>query len=219
MANQVKREPILPPRILFAILPIVFILGCGSGQEGANSESGTGGDFSAPIPRALVNLTGGTLTAEVIVDGTGSPHPLTVQNNQVTGTISGLSLGSHTFTINYYINDVIVATGTASGTVTAGPPTQVTIASISYPDTDGDGFTNLGELAIFGATSTAWNDPSVRPPSETTRSSAKYIVADSVGVSSFIGESTSTNYTVAGIPSLLESASSSGANYTITPGP
>jgi hypothetical protein len=181
------------------------LLGCGSaadppGTDMAGEQAGSSENFSTPLSVRLQKHLTSNLTAEVIVDG-GAPIPLTIDiaGKRVIGPVGDLSPGNHIFEIRYAINGVLVASGTASAVISAGQNTIVTITSLRYPDSDGDGFTNLAELEIFGFTSVAWNDPNTRPLAEIPRFSANYVMTDAIGTSPTVGASTSKDYSLTGM--------------------
>src|SRR3989304_9740287 len=187
---------------LFSIPVGIFIIlmtfGCGSITDhqdatgpGGENRVEAAGDFSAPIPSTLARhlVTGGGLTAQVIVDG-GAPVNMTVDvaGNKVNGTIGALQGGSHTIEIVYFINGDEVARGSKSVTVAAGATTTVSFAAsdLRYTDTDKDGFTNLAEMER----GTDWNNPTGKPAAELPRSSANYVLNDTMGVSPTDGKTT-----------------------------
>lgn len=183
--------------IFLGLFLLLLTTGCGQDFDpGMEGEIGPAGEnFSTPIPgligREKLVLTPGELTAEVVVDG-GSPTALDVDldNKKVSGTIEDLSEGDHTFVVNYYINNVLVASGEQTAFIQAGTNTTVAIPSIRYPDSDGDGFTNLAELE-------SGTDPllaSSRPPSEFPRFSKNYVLFDVAGLSFLTGHAESENY-------------------------
>lgn len=195
---------------------LLFLAACGQGVDpqpgGAGLEPGN--NFSAPLPGRLQKQFNGTLTAQIVVDG-GAPVGLTVDlaGNTVTGQINDLSPGNHTFVINYFLSGVIVATASTTGTITAGGTTPIAFASnsIIYPDTDGDGFTNLAEIE----SNTLPNDPNSRPPGEGPRHSTNYVMADIMGISPVVGDATSTAYKTTSVTSSL--GRSTSANYVLGP--
>ncbi|MFY9268745.1 MAG: hypothetical protein WAO55_03230 [Candidatus Manganitrophaceae bacterium] len=198
-------RPYFIPALLFLGILSLTLPGCGPSAESpgggpAGEGFGSPENFSVPLPARLQKHLTSNLTAEVIVDG-GGPIPLTVDipGKRVTGTLGNLAPGNHTFEIRYAMNGIPVATGAASATITAGQNTAVTITSLRYPDSDGDGFTNLAELEIFGFTSVAWNDRNSRPAAEIPRSSANYVMTDVIGTSPTVGTSTSVNYSFTGM--------------------
>lgn len=196
----------------FFIVLGLFLFALGCGDSGNRADPGAESSFfSAPLPARFPQYLLSSLTVEVRVDE-GGPIPLTVDdvNRRVRGTITGLVPGAHTVEIFFYLNGVIVATGSTTATVVAGQVTQVSFDPILYPDGDGDGWVNLAELE-WG---TAWNDASIRPPAEIPRSSQDYVLSDLVGILPVIGASISPAYSEqVGIPSLVGEKATS-PNYT-----
>lgn len=146
----------------------LILVSCGqTGDRQTNISSGTNDNFSSPIPTQLEKARPG-LTAKVIVDGgTANARTIDLQivNDQVQGTIPDLSVGQHTFEIQYFIDGVLVATATVNATIQADAATPVPFESSSFvfPDSDGDGASNLNEVEIFGSASNAWNDATTKP--------------------------------------------------------
>ena len=174
------------PLIPFAFT-VFLAVSCGGGDSnphGASSGASSEAFFAALPPLIGTHLVrGGELRAEVTVDD-GEPLALEVDedNRQASGRIQGLSPGPHVFTVYYFINGVLVAVGTEAAMVQTGAGVAVTFSTIRYPDGDGDGFSNLAELEIFGLDSLAWNDPALRPASELPRFSRSYTLSDTAGV-------------------------------------
>jgi DNA-binding beta-propeller fold protein YncE len=116
---------------------LLFLAGCGGHSSGTVSVSPN--SFSAPLPSGLSSIvavtsgSGGSgssgLTAEVVVDNTPPGITLKVDtvNKTVSGKIDNLSAGSHNFTINYYVNGVLIASINTSATITAGSTSQVSL--------------------------------------------------------------------------------------------
>lgn len=144
-----------------------LLVGCGqNGERQTTLHAGTEDNFSSPIPTQLEKARPG-LTAKVIVDGgTASAKTVDLQivNDQVQGTIPDLPVGQHTFEIQFFIDGVLVATSTVNANIQAGAATPVAFdSSFVFPDTDGDGASNLNEIEIFGSGSNAWNDINTKP--------------------------------------------------------
>ncbi|MBI3610169.1 MAG: hypothetical protein HY204_05650 [Nitrospirae bacterium] len=198
--------------LLWAFL--LFLTACAQGGDPQPGGQGiaSGNDFSVPLPLRLQIIVTGTLTAEIVVDG-GTPAPLTVSATSVTGTINNLSVGSHTFVINYFVNGVIVATANTNATITAGGTTAITFASnaITYPDSDGDGFTNLAEVEI----GTDWKNAASLPPGEGPRHSTNYAMNDVMGIPPAVGDASSSSYKATSVTSSL--GRSTSANYILGP--
>ena len=138
-------------RLIVGILAILVSFGCSQATEPGISQA----NFSVPLDESLTaQYICANLTAEVVVD-TGPPVPLTVDPlcSEITGTVTGLSAGDHTFTLNFYVfylsTQVLVATQTTPPiTIVVGnnPPVDFTLVPMTYPDSDGDGLSNLEEV-------------------------------------------------------------------------
>ncbi|MDC4206295.1 MAG: hypothetical protein MPW13_18300 [Candidatus Manganitrophus sp.] len=75
-------------------------------------------------------------------------------------------MGSHTFEIQYFIDNVLIATApviTVNIQANADTPVPFDAGALVYPDTDNDGFTNLNEVEIFGSANDAWTNPNLKP--------------------------------------------------------
>ena len=110
---------------------ILLLIGsaCGSSfDESPSGSIGTDGELVASIPIEVQShlCPTGTVTAEVIVDG-GTPQDLLVDcaAGTISGQIDNLLAGTHTFTINYYIDGVLVATSSTTAEIVAGEMTVV----------------------------------------------------------------------------------------------
>ncbi len=112
-----------------------------------------GPSLSIAMPAGVrpAQLTTGTLQAFISVDG-GPRTPLTVDlaNNRVTGSVT-VGTGSHNFRILFDFQDDdfgVVTIAEATQAVTVGTGTSVSFAANEYtfPDDDGDGFSNAAEL-------------------------------------------------------------------------
>ncbi|NKE72420.1 hypothetical protein MNODULE_16840 [Nitrospiraceae bacterium HYJII51-Mn-bac16s-1-B09] len=149
----------------------LFLAGCGqTGDRQTTIGPGAADNFSSPIPTQLQKLRTG-LNAKVIVDG-GTPRVQIVnlqvdtQNDRVIGTIPNLPVGQHTFEIQYFIDNALIATApaiTVNIQANVDTPVPFNAGALVYPDTDGDGFTNLNEVEIFGSASDAWTRPDLKP--------------------------------------------------------
>lgn len=157
--------------ILTVLFLALFLAGCGqTGDRQTTIGPGAADNFSSPIPAPLEKLRTG-LNAKVIVDG-GTPNvriidlQVDTQNDRVVGTIPNLPVGSHTFEIQYFIDHVLIATApaiTVNIQANVDTPVPFNAGALVYPDTDGDGFTNLNEVEIFGSASEAWARSDLKP--------------------------------------------------------
>ncbi len=149
----------------------LFLASCGqNGDRQTTISAGAQDNFSSPIPAQLEKARTG-LNAKVIVDG-GTANvriidlQVDTQNDRVVGTIPNLPARPHTFEIQYFIDNVLIATApvvTVTIQANADTPVPFDTGALVYPDTDNDGFTNLNEVEIFGSTSDAWTNPNTKP--------------------------------------------------------
>ena len=131
----------------------------------------------------------------------------------MTGVTPALTLGPHTFVIEYAINGILVAMAETTAEVVSGGPNVVELTPdlLIFPDDDGDGWTNLAEVK-FGTDHLL---ASSRPAFELPRSSSNYVLVDRVGNSPMVGIATSTSYhEEMAIPKLVGEATMS-TNYSI----
>lgn len=157
--------------ILAGLFVPLFLIGCGqTGDRQAKVGPGAADNFSSPIPAPLEKLRTG-LNARVIVDG-GTPNEQIIQlqvdtqNDRVVGTIPNLPVGPHTFEIQYFIDNILIAIApvvTITIQANADNPVPFDGGALVYPDTDNDGFTNLNEVEIFGSAGDAWNNAATKP--------------------------------------------------------
>ncbi len=192
---------------LWAPLLLLVLLGCGRStpsQDDAAAESPPpGSSITLPLAARLKSVPScdTDLLARVIVDGNESnPIGLFVDctAGTVSGTISGLSPGSHTFELRFtLLNDVpreiLIATAVTSGDIASAQNTPIAFApgSLVFPDDDHDGWTNLAE-AIAG---TDYLLASSAPESSARRKSANYAIADAVGLAPAVGPASGGPYT------------------------
>ena len=156
------------PQVTLGVLAILVTFGCSKVADQANSRA----NFSLPLDGSLsaqAVCDDFTLVAQLVVDA-DPPINLTVNcgTSTVSGTVTGLSGGLHTFTINYYVTAfpvMILATQTTTATVTVGQTTTVDFSSvmITSDDGDGDGASNLEEV---NGGSLPNNPTSIPPPHE-----------------------------------------------------
>lgn len=172
------------------------------------TDEGVSRDIALPLPSALERLVvedPQNLSVSVSIDGTPVASSLEVDqtNRTFSLSLSDLTPGSRTLEVVFSYKDVEVVRVRQDVTVEAGKTTQIQLtgADYQYIDTDGDGFTNLAELAL-GTTGNEWNDPSARPPTETIRHSQNYVLKDTAGIvplqgdTLVVGTATSSNYTL-----------------------
>jgi hypothetical protein len=153
---------------LLVVLLVAFISnGCGS-QSDTSVDSSLADDnvlFSIPesIMGAKLDQTAGNLTATISVNG-GSPMPMTISESGTTAstTLNNIPVGETSFTIVFTYDldpfgPLVVASATQSMTVTEEGTNTITFASDDYDsdsfDADGDGLSNLKELAESSTTS------------------------------------------------------------------
>jgi hypothetical protein len=204
---------------LIGILLTLLLSSCGQTTESpkGNLDPNRGERLSIPVPIQLQKHLSNEMIAEIVVVGTGQTFPLVVDRatRTVTGTIDGVPIGEHTFELYFYINGIKVATARTAATIVANSTVLISFASLTYPDNDGDGFTNLAELEA----GTDPNNAGSHPPAELPRASANYVMADLIGISPFVGTSTNENKSISlGTLSFGATKQTSG-NYTVTSGP
>ncbi len=139
---------------------LLFLAGCGNSSSGTVSVSAN--TFSAPVPSGLSSIvavtsgSGGSgsagLTAVVVVDKILPGIPLTVDtvNKTVSGKILNLSAGSHTFTINYYVNNVLIASINTSATIAADATSKVILTPSMIIYNSGATMTLAGKPGGYG---------------------------------------------------------------------
>jgi len=151
--------------LVFVLATSLFIGACAQGGSSTGSGSiGPDGDFSAGIPKAVLeNTTGLALTATLTVDE-GTPIELTITaDGKVSKEVRDLSPGEHTFTIQYLLGGKLFASVTTSVLVVAGQQTPVSFpvenlnlsptATIRFPTKKS--LTNGETLTITGTASDA----------------------------------------------------------------
>lgn len=185
-------------RFAAAFFAFWVLAACGGGSEDG-PPTPLLQDFSAPIPDQLTDrlLEEGEFSAEVSLDG-ANPVSLNrdTDSRQLTALLNALEPGTHTFSIQYFLNGVLVAQGSGEAEAAAGVPLRVSYQAFRFPDSDGDGFSNLAELKILGLRSLAWNDPARRPAAELPRVSKNYAVSDAAGLPFLGGSSRGGPYLV-----------------------
>lgn len=191
---------------LWASLLLLVLLGCGrstASQDDPAAEPLPGSTLSVPLAARLKSVPScdTDLLARVIVDGNESnPIGLFVDctAGTVSGTISGLSPGSHTFELRFTLLDdvpreILIATAVTTGDIASAQNTPIAFGpgSLVFPDDDHDGWTNLAEV-IAGTDYLLAADA---PESSARRKSANYAIADSVGLAPAVGPASGGRYT------------------------
>ncbi len=148
--------------IFFILFVIIAITSCGdidslsSDGQGSVSHDGTNLAIDFPVPEFLRAPTNNSLQAQATIDG-GNPYSLDVDpdTNQVSGTITEVSLGDHDLVLTYFVSisgsDVVLCTYSTQVNVNPGQTTTLTIADTDLDrniDDDQDGYTNLAEVRI-----------------------------------------------------------------------
>ncbi len=148
-------------RLIFSVFSILFVVvaltSCGDTDgQGSVSHDGTNLTIDFPVPKFLAYSAINLLQAQATIDG-GSPHALTVDpgTNQISGTITGVSSGTHDLVMTYFVStsggDVVLCTYSTQVTVNPGQTTYVAILDTDLDrniDDDQDGYTNLAEVRI-----------------------------------------------------------------------
>ena len=230
---------------LWAWLLLLVLLGCGrstASQDDAAADPPLGPTISIPLAARLksVPTCNTDLLARVIVDGNESnPIGLFVDctAGTVSGTISGLSPGSHTFELHFSLivgtpqtsfYEVLIATALTTGNISSGQDTPIAFApgSLVFPDHDHDGWTNLAEIIAFCTkevsglvcAGTQYLSASISPDSSARRKSARYSVADSLGATPAVGVASSGGYTASSAGAAPAIGTASGGRYTDSSG-
>lgn len=144
--------------LFLALLFAPLIGSCGRGSD--TQPTGSGASLSVPIPMDLLGIAPGTtedLTANIIVDpGTSQertvPMEVNSNNDTVQATIGGLTAGSHTFKVVFFIKGTEVASWTSPPTtITAGANTPLVIdpAQIRLTVPDRRLFYNASSMGLF----------------------------------------------------------------------
>lgn len=200
---------------ILGLILLAFLPAC-SQESGSTADPSANNTITTSIPiGSLSNLcTEKGLTAEIIVDE-NEPIVLDIdcETERARGIIPDLSPGTHTFTINYYLDEILIVTASSTTEIVAGQ--EVTVAfeqdSFTFPDSDGDGITNLAEIE-------SGTDPEVatsRPSIGGSRTTTNYVLADQIGRSPMVGRSNTLSYgEETGIPN-FEGTASTTANYTL----
>jgi len=137
-------------RRFMALLLVLFIAGCG--EQGGSKEPSVSGEsdpaFSMPLPKGLWAPASGSdlvMTARAVIDpGTSGSRTeelaVDVEGGRVTGEITKVPAGPHTVEIQYFINQVQVATVTLNINVVPGQnnPLNVTPSAIHYVEAVSD---------------------------------------------------------------------------------
>jgi hypothetical protein len=201
------------------IVTLFLFFGCGpAGEESpkAHPNASPAGSLSIPIPVHLQKHLFGEMAAEIFVVDTGQTFPLAIDlaNRNVSGSIQGVVAGEHTFELNFIIQGIKVATARTVATIVADSSVAISFGSLTFPDNDGDGFTNLAELEAGTEVANAGS----HPPAELPRSSANYVMSDLIGISPFVGTSTNENKSVV-LGNLPFGSTQKSTHYTVTAGP
>jgi hypothetical protein len=140
---------------------LIFVIACDGDSASTKSDGSVwydGTDVSVNLftPTSIAALTIDNLYAQVTIDGT-STYPLNVDliTNEVSGTITGVSAGTHDLEITYYVIlsgvNVVLCSSSTQVTVNTGQTSSVTIQDSDLDrniDDDDDGYTNLAEVRI-----------------------------------------------------------------------
>lgn len=137
-----------------AIVPLalasIITMGCGE-----NNTAGTTSSISFSTPQTLMLAAAAVpgITATLDVDGIQAVGPTPTKfDGSVTFTMSGLSLGMHTFQINYFSSGLQIFQAGGRGNVSQNIQNTINLDPQACPtakcDTDDDGVNNLVELQI-----------------------------------------------------------------------
>lgn len=181
---------------MFAVA-IALIHGCADGvRDVQDPQAGVASASYSVNAAELASLCAiGRLMATLSVDG-GTPQQVTVDCAQrlITGQLTGLSTGMHRFDLDLHRDSVWIIRRSASAQLAAESTATLSFGAPNYIDSDGDGYTNLAELNIYGQSSNAWLNASLRPPAETPRFSASYVMSDTFEEKFIEGASSSADY-------------------------
>lgn len=210
--------------VLVGLFSLV-VAGCGESTTPKNDT--TASNVSLPIAARLKSLPScdTDLLARVVVDGNRTIE-LSVDcgGGTVSGTISGLAPGSHTFELRFTLlvdvggtlREILVATAVTTGGISSGEDTPITFppGALVFPDDDRDGWTNLAEFIV----GTDYLLASSAPESSSRRKSTNYSVADSTGATPAVGVASGGPYAASSAGSAPAIGTASGGRYTDTSG-
>lgn len=116
-------------RALVAITLLFSVSACSSASDDSSAGMlGSEGDFTSSIPKEAMShlCPNDGLSAQLVIDE-GTPIDLAVDcaAGVVTGEVSDLPEGEYTFTINYFIDGVMVATASTTTNIIAGDTVAV----------------------------------------------------------------------------------------------
>ena len=147
-------------KLIFCLLLATAFFGMACAKEATqDSEAPSSGlviEKPAEFNRVGAAIPG--LACEGILDGNSpAPIPLTLNSadNTCSGTLPDITAGDHQFTLRYFVLygstpvKLILAHQTKTVTVTSGQSISLSFlkAGYTYPDTDGDGYNDLFEVA------------------------------------------------------------------------
>lgn len=143
-------------KLWLGLLPVMLCIlsACmqsgGSGQVPVGSNNGISG---IAMPIGVVMLPDPTALTATLVCPDNKKVTLTIKNNSALGSCVGLTPGKgEKFTIHWYYgkNNIEIANAIKTMDVVAGSNPALTYAAKNYNeniDNDGDGFTNISEIA------------------------------------------------------------------------
>ena len=208
-------------KFIASVFPFLFVVvaltSCGdisssSDDQGSVSHDGTNLTLDFPVPAYLASSATviDSLQAQATIDG-GNPYDLDVDldNNRISGSITGVASGTHDLVITYLVStpggDVVLCTYSTQVTVTPGQTTYVTILDVDLDrniDDDQGGYTNLAEVRIGTDPLDASDVPAGESPYVLCGNGATIMVSSTnfnltaVVGSAVAGKASSTNYTV-----------------------
>lgn len=204
--------------VLFFIvwLGLVSLISCSdndpgsTGSNGLVSHDGTNMTVKLTAPSTISALAISNLSARVVIDGAKEYYLYVNPNtNAVSGTISGVSTGSHNLEIIYFVMmsniEVVLCNYSTQVNVVAGESTSVTILDVDLYrnfDNDEDGYTNLAEVRLGTNPLSNLDFPTIGSPlfvagngTIQTSSSENYTVKQIVG-SAIAGTTSSDSYKI-----------------------
>lgn len=210
------KHPRLLETITVICMGLIVLYGC-SGNDPSKVESnglvthdGTNMNLEFTAPNMISVLAIPDLSARATLDGT-EDYNLFVNpsTNAVSGTITNVSIGSHSLEVIYYVTmssvEVILCSFSTQLNVVAGQSTQITILDDDLDrnmDNDGDGYTNLAEVRLGTNPLSRFDFPATSNPiimagdgMTQTSSSTNFTVKQTIG-SAIAGTAASSSYTV-----------------------
>ena len=120
----------------------------GGDNQGSKATTGQGNGIRLPFSVTALPDPG---QLKATLDCPKGPVSMTISGNTASGSCTGIKPGTVSFTIHfsYGSNNVELASSTKTVNVVAGNNPELSFAATDYsfPDSDGDGYTNLYEIS------------------------------------------------------------------------